>query len=256
MATDKVQVPLVDGVQVFVSVWEELEQKYGSENLRFPKEIMWLGGAPGAGKGTHTPFIMRERGLTGTPIVMSSLLQTPEAELMKKKGYLVGDREVVQLLLEQLLDGQYENGVVVDGFPRTGVQVECVQLLYHKMLQQRARYFDSPVGPNFLCPIFRITILHVREEVSIERQLRRGRQIQAHNLQVTQSGEGELLEMRDTDLDAETAKRRYKVYREQTFDALQSLRNSFHYHFIDANGDIGSVEDKIIEGFQYESSLE
>jgi adenylate kinase len=31
-------------------------------------------GAPGSGKGTNTPFILRERGITAPPIVMSDLL--------------------------------------------------------------------------------------------------------------------------------------------------------------------------------------
>ena len=30
------------------------------QSLHFPKEILWLGGAPGAGKGTHTEFIKHE----------------------------------------------------------------------------------------------------------------------------------------------------------------------------------------------------
>ena len=35
-------------------------------------------GAPGAGKGTNTPFIHKIRGLTTPPIVMSDLLTSPE----------------------------------------------------------------------------------------------------------------------------------------------------------------------------------
>ena len=48
----------------------------------FPKEIMWLGGAPGSGKGTNTPFILRERGLTAPPLVIS------EVELEEAVGAL------------------------------------------------------------------------------------------------------------------------------------------------------------------------
>ena len=60
MASEQ-KVELRDATDIFTSVWSELGEKYGRENLRFPKEIMWLGGAPGAGKGTNTPFIMRTR---------------------------------------------------------------------------------------------------------------------------------------------------------------------------------------------------
>ncbi|MDV7395957.1 hypothetical protein RZS08_31485, partial [Arthrospira platensis SPKY1] len=68
-----------DAQLIFNSVWTQLESELGVENLRFPKEIFWLNGAPGAGKGTHTEFIMRFRHLTARPIVVSDLLKSPEA---------------------------------------------------------------------------------------------------------------------------------------------------------------------------------
>jgi adenylate kinase family enzyme len=37
---------------------------------------------------------------------------------------MVGDREVVGLLFRELLRDEYRDGVVIDGFPRTLVQVE------------------------------------------------------------------------------------------------------------------------------------
>ena len=43
---------------IFRSVWETLEEEVGHANLRFPKELILLGGAPGSGKGTQTRFIM------------------------------------------------------------------------------------------------------------------------------------------------------------------------------------------------------
>ena len=43
-------------------------------------------GAPGSGKGTHTKFIMQARGFAGEPIVISSLLNTPEMKRVKDAG--------------------------------------------------------------------------------------------------------------------------------------------------------------------------
>lgn len=52
----------------------------------FPKDIMWLAGAPGAGKATLTPYIMELRQLTLEPIEISSLLTTPCAAQSKSPG--------------------------------------------------------------------------------------------------------------------------------------------------------------------------
>ena len=92
-----------DAQLIFSSVWQRLEEEYGRENLRFPKEIILLGGAPGSGKGTNTAFITRARGLTCPPIVISALLDSPEAKSLKDGGNMVGDREVVGLLLRRLI---------------------------------------------------------------------------------------------------------------------------------------------------------
>src|ERR1035438_8122644 len=122
-----------DAQVIFGAVWQGLEAEVGRLNLRFPKEIILLGGAPGAGKGTNTRFIAKARGLTCGPIVISALLDSPEARRYKDAGSLVGDREVMDLLFHRLLQPQYRDGVILDGFPRTKVQVECLKLLVDKM---------------------------------------------------------------------------------------------------------------------------
>src|ERR1700748_3803432 len=99
-----------DAQLIFEAVWTDLESDFGRENLRFPKEIILLGGAPGAGKGTNTAFIARTRGLTCEPVVISALLDSPEARALKDSGNMVGDREVVGLLLRQLLRREYQDG--------------------------------------------------------------------------------------------------------------------------------------------------
>lgn len=248
---------LQNAQRIFQDAIEKITKDVGgNEKLIFPKEIMWLGGAPGAGKGTNTPFIKRVRDITAEPIVMSELLDTPEMRAIKDAGHLVGDAEAVEVLLRELLKEKYESGVVVDGFPRTKVQVECVRLLYNKMNELRREFFDTPIGPQFRRPIFRITVLYVREQVSIDRQLHRGREIQEHNKRVEESGNGEKFALRPTDLDESLARERYEVFKRQTFDALNSLRDSFHYHFIDANRPIDEVEEKIEAEFAYQSTLE
>ena len=250
------ELEIKDAPLIFGQVWNGLVQERGLENMVFPKEIMWLGGAPGSGKGTNTPFILRERGLTAPPIVVSDLLDTPEMRALKDRGQFVGDRQVIEVLLRQLLDPVYQTGVVVDGFPRTEVQAQAVKLLHDQIMQLRARYWGTPTGKRFRRPIFRITVLFVAEQTSVDRQLRRGREISAHNEQVRRSGVGELLELRPTDVDEELARNRYRTFKERTYEALTSLRKNFHYHFINADAPLTEVERSIKAEFQYQSSLE
>jgi adenylate kinase len=61
-----------DAQVIFTNVWNTLEEEFGHENLRFSKELILLGGAPGSGKGTNTEFIMKARDLTCEPIIVSS----------------------------------------------------------------------------------------------------------------------------------------------------------------------------------------
>ena len=245
-----------DAQLIFESVWQDLEAGFGRENLRFPKEIMLLGGAPGAGKGTHTAFITKTRGLICRPIVISALLDSPEARTLKDAGNMVGDREVVGLLLRQLLRPEYRNGVILDGFPRTTVQVECLKLLVDKMHALRREFYRTPLSIHFRQPTIHIMVLFVDEKESIARQLKRGRETWRHNEEVARTGIGEVREDRPTDHDETLARRRYRVFKEQTWDALQSLKEIFHYHFINAQGPPTEVEQNILRELEYQSTLE
>jgi adenylate kinase len=245
-----------DAQLIFNHVWKQLEADYGRENLRFPKELILLGGAPGAGKGTNTDFIRQVRGIDAQPIVVSALLDTPEAREIKARGGMVGDREVVGILMRKLLEPEQQNGAILDGFPRTKVQVECLKMLFDKMVRLRRDFLDTPDAAHFKQPIFHIMVLFVDEAESIARQLKRGQEVLVHNAEVRKSGLGELWEERATDFDPELARNRYKVFKEKTYDALVSLKEIFHYHFINAQVPLGVVQENIIKELEYQSSLE
>lgn len=246
-----------DAQLIFNTVWDEMETALGRERLRFPKEILLLGGAPGAGKGTNTKFIAQVRGLTCRPIVMSALLDSPEAKALKDAGNMVGDRDVVGLLLRELLRPEYQDGVILDGFPRTRVQVECLKLLVEKMHALRREFYNTPLSIHFRQPTIHIMVLFVDEKESVARQLKRGRETRAALEAAERSGRtSDLPEDRPTDHDESLAKRRYRVFKEQTWDALQSLKEIYHYHFINAEGPIAEVEQNILRELEYQSTLE
>lgn len=153
-----------DAQLIFESVWEGLEAEIGLPNLRFPKELILLGGAPGAGKGTNTAFILRTRGLTCPPIVVSALLDSPEARRLKDAGFMVGDREVIGILFRRLLQAEYRDGCILDGFPRTTVQVECLKLLVDRMQTLWREFAATPFSLHFRQPTIHIMVLFVDEE--------------------------------------------------------------------------------------------
>lgn len=245
-----------DAQVIFNTVWDDLEEELGRENMRFPKELILLGGAPGSGKGTQTQFIMNLRGLTCPPIVVSGLLNTPEARRIKDAGGLVGDKEVFDILLRKLLEPPFRDGAVLDGFPRTRVQVECLKLLVDRINALHSEFTDTSLAVEFRRPVVHAMVLFVSEHTSVDRQLRRGQEILAHNREVEETGIGEVQELRPTDIEEDAARHRYRVFKEQTWDALTSLKEIYHYHFINAEGPVAEVEQNILRELQYQSSLE
>ena len=243
-----------DGQIIFDSVWSSLEREIGREKLAFPREIFWLNGAPGAGKGTNTAFILQYRDYAADPIVVSDLLSSPEAKKRIDAGMLVGDREVVEILFRKLLAPEYVSGAIVDGFPRSMVQVECLKHLFTKLNDLRTEFRGS-IGVRFPKPHFHILVLFVDENESVRRQLKRGQEAIAQNEKAARDG-GPLAEVRKTDLTADSARNRYRVFKERTYEPLQSLRDIFHYHFINAQGSLAEVQARIIKELQYQSSLE
>jgi adenylate kinase len=257
LATEpRADLEIKDAQLIFNRVWKELEESIGRENLRFPKELILLGGAPGSGKGTNTAFIRKVRGIMAEPIVVSQLLSSPEALEIKARGAMVGDEEVLRLLFYELLKPQFRDSAVLDGFPRTKVQVECLKMFYDEMVNLRKEFSDSPKAHFFRQPVFHIMVLFVDEAESIARQLKRGQETLEHNAEVKQSGVGVLEEERTTDFDPDLARNRYRTFKEKTYDALVSLKQIFHYHFINAQAPINVVQQNIIRELEYQSSLE
>jgi len=251
-----VDLEVKDARIIFTPIWDLLQEEVGRENLRFPKEIILLGGAPGSGKGTQTQFISESRGLTCPPIVISELLTTPEMERIKAQGGMVGDKEVLTVLLRELLDETFRDGVILDGFPRTPVQVEFLKLLVDKISALHDEFANTPLAIHFRRPTIHAMVLFVSESTSVARQLGRGREIAEYNRKVAETGIGTPIDLRATDLSEELVRRRYQVFKEQTWTALTSLRQLYHYHFINAEGAIADVQANILKELKYQSSLE
>lgn len=173
------------------------------------------------------------------------------------QGMLAGDKDVLEVLLLELLKEEYGNGVVVDGFPRTRVQAQCIKLLHDRMRWLRQSHSDDPVlRHRFRRPTFRICVLYVDEETSIKRQLARALELERENRLVLDTGLGTVKKARPTDVSEDLARERYRVFKEEVYDALKMVKDAFHFHFVNASGSPEEVRDLIIREFTYQSSLE
>lgn len=103
----------------------------------------------------------------------------------------------------------------VPGFPRTPTQAECMKLLYDKMRAMHDEYHSTELRDKFPRPIFHVMVLFIEEDISVERQLLRGRQVASHNRQVELTGVGTLEPVRATDSDPLLARQRYQQFKEQ-----------------------------------------
>mgnify|MGYP002631845771 CR=1 FL=1 len=230
----------------------------GRSEMVFPKDIMWLAGAPGAGKATLAPHIMELRQLTLNPIEISSLLTTPELTAKKEAGELVGDEDVLAELLSALIERTKVDpfGVIVDGFPRTPVQAHCISFLFDKIRALRRDYYDVLGDKRFRRPIFQIMVLYLPPHESVRRQLERGRLAVEHNRRVELTGVGNTMALRPTDLDETLAGKRHDHFQSTLIESLEVVKHRFHFHFIDADAPLEAVKERVLQELEYQSSLE
>ncbi|MDR1665799.1 MAG: nucleoside monophosphate kinase [Puniceicoccales bacterium] len=207
----------------------------------FPSKIVWLSGAPGAGKGTNEKQIIDGAGLYPEPLVASALLNTPEMLEKVNRGLLLDDPTVVSAVFEALQNSIYRQGVLVDGFPRTLGQAESVAWLYDQLCE----YGHSP--------LFAVFVLMIDKSESLRRQQHRAQEALAHNSQVQKSGKGQMEEVRPTDLDPKIASRRYEQFMDLTYTGLVSLKDRLPFYQIDSKGTREEVRQRIAralkEGF-------
>lgn len=220
--------------EIFNDAWEALSKRSRAKRMRmkFPAKMVWLNGAPGSGKGTNTASVMRVLEISSKPIVMSSLLKSPEDQSVKASGNLVDDERVVTLVFKELLRREYVRGVVIDGFPRTRVQAICMKLLAEKL-----RMSDS----NRACS-FRVMNFTISRKTSIARQLKRGRDAIEHNKLVEDLKK---IPVRETDLNEATAEFRYQTYEDKMRDCIAILREMPEYCEISTEGSMESVRNEI-----------
>ncbi len=106
-------------------------------------------GPPGAGKGTQARALASNLGLrhlsTGDLLRRHIQRETQlgvQAKVYYDKGEYVPDRLVVAMVKEEITSFHPEDGMVLDGFPRTVAQAEALE----RMLTEIGKRIDAVIG--------------------------------------------------------------------------------------------------------------
>ena len=240
---------------IFDACWNKMRQRLGERYIS-PREVVWLNGAPGSGKGTNMPFIMKSRGLSRS-VGMSQLLDSPEIKSYVDRGELVPDAMVLDSLLDAVFNPDLNDGagLVIDGFPRTATQVDFVKLLYDRLMERHAKNADTPEEWRSPRPSFKVVILYVDEEESVLRQLKRAEIASLHNRRVLDAGTGDVWNVRTTDVNESLCRRRYQVFKAH-YSTILRLKSYFPFSLIDAMGSLHECRAQIVRELRYQSSLD
>lgn len=173
-------------------------------------------GPPGAGKGTQAEKLIEHYNLphlsTGNIFRENIKNETPLGKKVKSimdEGKLVPDETVVELVADELKKEKYDDGVILDGFPRTVAQAKALDSFF----EENNKKVDA-----FLT-------LEVPESELIKRILSRG--------------EGR------SDDTPEKIKTRLEVYREETEPVLNYYEDKGQVTHIDGTGSIDDIFNRI-----------
>ncbi|HKK45459.1 MAG TPA: adenylate kinase [Balneolaceae bacterium] len=173
-------------------------------------------GPPGAGKGTQAKLISEEYDIPhlSTGEIFRSAIKNEtklgkEVKSILDSGNLVPDEKVVALVEEELKDSKYDDGYILDGFPRTVPQAEA----FDEILNKKEKELDA-----FLQ-------LEVPEGELVNRILSRG--------------EGR------SDDTPEKVKNRLDVYYKETQPVLDYYQKQDIVEKIDGVGSINEIFDRI-----------
>ncbi len=203
--------------------------------------IIFLG-APGVGKGTHSDKISKILGIptisTGVIIREAVKNGTPmglEAEKFIKKGELVSDDVVINIIKERLMQSDCENGFILDGFPRTVPQAIA--------LEEMGKTID------------RVISIEVPDEVIVERVS--GRRVcsncgATYHVSYNPSKDGSHCDVCATELTARkddtpaVVATRLRVYHESTEPLKQYYLKKGNLKIIDGNGSVQQTFERTL----------
>jgi len=229
---------------------KKMEDKYAAY---WPRKIMMVFGAPGAGKGTQGAKIVDELGIpqlsTGDMLreaVAKGTEVGKKASEVMKSGGLVSDEIVIGIIQDRIKQPDCSTGFILDGFPRTLEQTKALDAMLAKngevvslvmafdvnpaVLEERicGRWMDKASGRSY----------HVKFMPPKSMQL--GPDGKPIPSSMKDDETGALLYQRPDDT-AEALKKRLSGYQSQTVPILDHYKPKGIVRQIDGGQEIGKV---------------
>ncbi|NIN67816.1 MAG: adenylate kinase [Anaerolineae bacterium] len=207
-------------------------------------------GPPGAGKGTQAAMLAERLGIphVASGDLFREALQSKTELGLKAKSYmdrgeLVPDEVTIAMIRERLLETDCDEGVILDGFPRTIEQAKALK----ELLAEQGKVVDVAL------------FIDASEEELVRRLSSRWtcRNCQAVYNVISnpprEKGEcdvcgGELYQ-RDDDV-PETVRNRIRVYRDQTSPLIDYYQGEELLTTIESKGGIERVHQRIVEALK------
>jgi adenylate kinase len=202
-------------------------------------------GAPGVGKGTQAKILVENFGIPqiSTGEILRKEVKA-ESELGKKvsgilkKGALVPDDLILEIIEKRITLQDCKNGFILDGFPRTIGQAESLDKLLNKL--------------ELSCP--QVIEIFAPDHIIIERLSNRricSKCGTDYNLKLNPPPEdyvctvcgGKII--RRADDNESTIKERLRVYRKETEPLIDYYKEKHHFHRMDSQLPIEEVFEKI-----------
>ena len=206
-----------------------------------------LFGAPGAGKGTQAVEIVKKYNLihisTGDMFRNAIKNHTKLGELANSyisKGELVPDEVTVGLVKERLAQEDCKNGFILDGFPRTLPQAECLDRICQELNIKIDYVIDIEVCTDEL--ISRLSGRRVCKSCGASYHIMFNKP-KVEN--VCDECNGELYTRKDDN--KESVAVRLQTYQEQTLPLINYYTNKGMLLEINGQQDINDVFKEIVE---------
>ena len=204
-------------------------------------------GAQGTGKGTVAGLISEQTGLpqisTGDIFRKNISEKTPlgvEADKYISKGNLVPDELTIKMIKERLAEKDVENGVILDGFPRTEAQAIALD----KMLEEEGKKVDLVI--DLSSPKEEILDRIVTRRICPKCKAVYNTKLNKPKKEGICDTCGEKLVLRDDDK-PETVSKRLTVYHEQTQPLIDYYTKQDVLKTVDGTRTLDEVFQEIVE---------